>query len=654
MCGIAGILDGEGRLEEAGRRARIQRALARIRHRGPDDEGLAELADGRLLLGHRRLAILDLSPAGHQPMWSQDGSCCLVFNGEIYNFAALRRALEEKDGPIAWRGHSDTEVLVEALARWGIARTLARADGMFAFACFDARRRILWLARDRFGEKPLYYAFRDGLLAFASELKALVPLLGARPAIDRRALAHLTATTVIPPPITIYAGVHKLPPAGLLAIPLDWARREAPPRPRRYWRHPLLAPPAEREALTGSEEEILDRLESSLAAAVEERMVADVPLGAFLSGGIDSSLVVALMQRLAHRPVKSFSIGFRERSHDEAPFARAVARHLGTEHHELILTPAEARAVIPELPRIYDEPFADSSQIPTFLLARMTREHVTVALSGDGGDEAFCGYHRYLWGERIARRTARVPAPIRRAAAGILRGCPRAAARVLTALAALGIRPLGRARSPRRLVVTAELLAATHPGEWYDALTLYWPREAPAAALGGTLLPPHWQEIAPARPLAEFLMAADMIGYLSDDILVKVDRAAMAVSLETRIPFLDPDVQALAARLPHGLRCRDGKGKWPLRALLSRHLPRDLFERPKQGFAVPIAAWLRGPLADWAADLLAEDRLRAEGWFDPALISAFWREHRAGMEDWSPILWAILMFEAWRENEPAP
>ncbi len=654
MCGIAGILDGDGRLEEATRRARLGRALARIRHRGPDDEGLAELLDGRLSLGHRRLAILDLSPAGHQPMWSRDEGCCLVFNGEIYNFAELRRALEEEGGPIAWRGHSDTEVLVEALARWGIEKTLSRADGMFAFACFDVRRRVLWLARDRFGEKPLYYAFRDGVLVFASELKALVPLLGARPAIDRRALAHLTATTVIPPPMTIYAGVHKLAPAELLAIPLDWAKDAAPPRPCRYWRHPLLAPPAERAILAGREEEILDRLEASLSTAVKERMVADVPLGAFLSGGIDSSLVVALMQRLADRPVKSFSIGFRERSHDEAPFARAVARHLGTEHHELILTPSQARAVIPELPRIYDEPFADSSQIPTFLLARMTREHVTVALSGDGGDEAFCGYHRYLWGERIARRTGRVPAAARGVAAGILRRWPRAAARVLTALSALGIRPLGRARSPRRLVVTAELLTATHPGEWYDALTLYWPRKAPGVALGGALLPPHWREIPPERPLAEFLMAADMIGYLSDDILVKVDRAAMAVSLETRIPFLDPDVQALAARLPHHLRCRDGKGKWPLRALLARHLPAALFERPKQGFAVPIAAWLRGPLADWAQDLLAEDRLRAEGWFDPALVSAFWQEHRAGIEDWSPILWAILMFAAWRESEPEP
>ncbi len=653
MCGIAGILDVTRRLPEEERRARLGRALARIRHRGPDDEGIAALAGGDLLLGHRRLAILDLSPAGHQPMWSQDGSCCIVFNGEIYNFAQLRRALEEEGGRITWRGHSDTEVLVEALARWGVEETLRRADGMFAFACFDSRRRLLWLARDRFGEKPLYYGFHDGLLTFASELKALLPLLGGRPSIDRRALAHLTATTVIPPPLTIYAGVHKLPPAGVLAISLDRIAGRLPP-PRRYWRHPLLLPPAERDILTGSEQEILDRLEACLLAAVKERMVADVPLGAFLSGGIDSSLIVALMQRLAGGSVRSFSIGFRERSHDEAPFARAVARHLGTEHHELILTPAEARAVIPELPRIYDEPFADSSQIPTYLLARMTRAHVTVALSGDGGDEAFCGYHRYLWGERIARRTARLPAPLKAAAVSFIRRRPQEAARMLTALAALGLHPLGRPRSPRRLLVTAELLAASDPGSWYDALTLYWPRHAASPAIGGVLLPPHWREIPPRRPLAEFLMAADMTGYLSDDILVKVDRAAMAVSLETRIPFLDPEVQELAARLPHHLRCRDGKGKWPLRALLARHLPRDLFERPKQGFAVPIAAWLRGPLADWAGDLLAEDRLRAEGWFDPALVSAFWQEHRRGIEDWSPILWAILMFQAWRENEPEP
>ncbi len=656
MCGIAGvaIIDPRATFDPAGEEARLRRALARLRHRGPDDEGLVRFDEVRLLLGHRRLAVIDLSPAGRQPMISHDGDHALVYNGEIYNHAAIRRSLEDEHGTIAWRGRSDSEVLLEALARWGVEKTLARIDGMFAFALYDRRRRRLVLARDRMGEKPLYHALIDGRFAFASELAPLVALLGRRPPIDRRALASLLAETVVPAPRSIYEGIFKLPPAGLLELPLDAPRAVAdPPEPRIWWRHPLLTPPAERPPLAPDirEDAALDRLEELLGAAVAERMVADVPLGAFLSGGVDSSLVVALMRERTGAPVRTFSIGFREASHDEAPFARRVARHLGTEHRELYVTPEDARAVIPELARIHDEPFADSSQIPTVLVARLARTEVTVALSGDGGDEAFCGYHRYLWGEEIARRTRRVPAVLRRLAAGTIRARPHASAALLRLLAGIGVAPLGRTRSPHRLLVTAELLAAVTPGEWHDALTLYWPRRS-AALAGAHPLPPRWRTIAQARrrPLAEFLMAADSIGYLPDDILTKVDRAAMSCSLETRIPFLDPEVQDFAARMPHAWRLRDGRGKWPLRALLARHLPPALFERPKQGFAVPVAAWLRGPLREWAGDLLSSARLADEGLIDAATITALWDEHRRGEEDWSPILWAACMFEAWREE----
>ncbi|RMF13044.1 MAG: asparagine synthetase B, partial [Alphaproteobacteria bacterium] len=460
-------------------------------------------------------------------------------------------------------------------------------------------------------------------------------------------------------PWSIHENIFKLPPAGMLELPLDGSPPlDALPEPRIWWRHPLLVPPGERSLLPAEEEEksVLDRLEDLLRKAVAERMIADVPLGAFLSGGIDSSLVVALMREHARAPVKTFSIGFREADHDEAPFARRVARHLGTDHRELYVTPDEARSVIPELARIHDEPFADSSQIPTTLVARLARTEVTVALSGDGGDEAFCGYHRYLWGEEVAQRTGRVPLALRRLAAGTIRCLPRASAALLRLIAGLSITPLGRTRSPHRLLVTAELLAAETPGEWYDALTLYWPRHSTTLA-GEMPLPPHWRAIRGGRrrPLAEFLMAADSIGYLPNDILTKVDRAAMSCSLETRIPFLDPAVQDFAARIPHRMRVRDGRGKWPLRALLARHLPRTLFDRPKQGFAVPIAAWLRGPLREWAGDLISPDRLHREGLIEAKTIAALWDEHQRGEEDWSPILWAAAMFEAWREesaNDP--
>ena len=655
MCGFAGLWRPTAASAEE-LEAHSRAMAAAIAHRGPDDAGVWCDPAAGLALAHRRLAILDLSPAGHQPMASASGRYVIAFNGEIYNHQALRRELEAAASlQQSWQGHSDTETLLAAIEAWGLAATLRRCAGMAAFALWDRHERVLHLARDRFGEKPLYWGWLQvggqRLLAFGSELAALRALPGAAtPAVDPAALAAFFRFGCIPAPFSIQAGLQQLPPGQLVSIPAG-AEGCAPlqlPAPQPWW--DLQAEAARATALPvsaafASESEALEALEVTLQQAVAEQAIADVPLGAFLSGGIDSSLITALLQAQSSRPVRSFTIAFPDEGgaasgFNEAPYARAVAEHLGTDHTEVALTASDARALIPALPRIYSEPFADSSQLPTHLVCREARRSgLTVALSGDGGDELFGGYNRHRLAPALQRRFGVLPPLARRAIARSLELLPASAA--------------GLARDKRRKLAAA-IGAAGSLAELHAALTSIW--TDPAA-----LLQPHWQCAAagaaafpaafPAAPSpAEQLMLADARTYLPADILVKVDRAAMAASLETRAPFLDHRVAAVAWRLPLAMKIRPGKGsgssKWALRQLLHRYVPPALIERPKAGFAMPIGAWLRGPLRGWAEDLLDPQLLQRQGYLQSEQIWRLWRAHQRGA-DHTPQLWSVLMWQAW-------
>ncbi len=648
MCGIAGFLLSSTPLDRDSFIPRARAMADALPHRGPDAGGAWADPDAGIGLGHRRLSILDLSPAGAQPMHSKCGRYVIVFNGEIYNFPDLRADLAARGARFA--GHSDTEILIEGVAAWGFAATLERANGMFAIAVWDRQRRALSLARDRLGEKPLYYGRYGGGVLFGSELKALRAWPGFKPALDPDALCLYLRHGYIPDPHCIYCGVYKLPAGTWLEI----ASADAPlPAPRPYWRLHDAVARGRAAPFEGTPQEGVDALDAALRRSVKMRMVADVPLGAFLSGGIDSSIIVALMQAQSAQPVRTFSIGFTIPDYDEAPHARAVARHLGTDHTELYVSPEETQAVIPRLPEIYDEPFADSSQIPTFLVSELARRHVTVSMSGDAGDELFGGYTRYSVALDLWRRVQRLPAPARALAGrGIAAVAPGQWDRLFNAL-----RPVlpARLRQPMpgdKLHKLARLLGTRDPLAMYLRLVSLW--HEPEAIVRGGREPASLLALAADAPaaldLTERMMYVDTLHYLAGDILTKVDRASMAVSLESRVPFLDHAVVELAWRLPQAWKVRDGKGKWILREVLARHVPRALFERPKMGFGIPIDAWLRGPLRGWAEDLLSESRLRAGGHFDPAPIRAAWRAHLAGGENLQYLLWAVLMFEAWRER----
>jgi asparagine synthase (glutamine-hydrolysing) len=642
MCGIAGIVARE-RVDEA-----LLRLMAdRIAHRGPDDQGIWADQEARVGFGHRRLAIVDLSAAGHQPMVSGDGRWVLTYNGEIYNHAALRAELEDTRPPESgWRGHSDTETLLECISAWGLERTLAKCVGMFAIALWDRRERRLHLIRDRFGEKPLHYGWVGGDFVFASELKAIRALPGFDNAISRRAAALFTRLGYIPAPHSIFEQIYKLEPGCMLSVtpdelptPLDVALPA-----RRYWsyRDVVLAGAADP---IQDEREALERLDQALDEAVRGQAVADVPVGAFLSGGIDSSTVVAFYRR--HFPVKSFTIGFEEEAFDEAPYAREVARHLGTDHHEHRVTVAEAQAVIPLLPAIYDEPFADSSQIPTYLVSRHARGSVKVALSGDGGDELFGGYNRYLAAPRLWTKLRGLPKPLRAAAGQLPSGG-------WNALADLTGR---RSRQPEFGARVQKALRTMAQADGIDDVHLSlideWHGEPSPVLLDGAEWPLSEEKIDPALPDAERMMLRDALAYLPGDILCKVDRAAMAVNLETRVPFLDHRVAELAAHIPAAMKIQGGVGKQPLRKLLYRDVPAQLFERPKTGFAIPVGEWLKGPLRPWAEELLDPARLRGQGFFDAARISRRWQEHLSGRRDSTPALWFILMFQSWLDEQRA-
>ncbi len=616
---------------------------AALWHRGPDDEGIWTDEAAGIALGHRRLAILDLSPAGHQPMASASGRYLIIFNGEIYNHLELRQRLPGQ----SWQGHSDTETLLACIEAWGLEVTLQRSVGMFALAVWDQEARQLALARDRMGEKPLYYGWQGGTFLFASELKAMkaYPFFSAE--INRDALTLLLRYNYIPAPFSIYTGIYKLSPGTFLNIPFGQGITQAQcAQPVSYWSLLETALAGTRESCHSSEAELLTELEQCLGDAVAGQQLADVPLGAFLSGGIDSSLIVALMQARSSLPVKTFTIGFSEVGYNEAEHARAVAQHLHTEHTELYVSAAQALQVIPLLPTLYDEPFADSSQIPTYLVAQMTQQHVTVALSGDGGDELFGGYSRYFWGQRIWRKVSWLPLPLR-----------RLLARLITALSPQHWDYLAQAIKGQRGLLLGDkahkLAARLHHvldlDDLYLSLVSAW--HEPAALVCGstepeTLLTHHaaWPNL---QPFELRMMYLDTMTYLPDDILCKVDRAAMGVSLETRAPFLDHRVVELSWRLPFRIKIRNSQGKWALRQLLYKHVPRQLIERPKQGFGIPLAEWLRGPLRDWAADLLHPTRLHKEGYFQPAPILQRWQEHLTGKRNWEYSLWSVLMFQAW-------
>jgi len=647
MCGIAGFLDAKGSPGTADPRA-VADAMGRtLVHRGPDAGATWTDSDAGIALAHRRLSIVDLSPAGSQPMASADGGMVIAYNGEVYNAAELRAELESAGlGP--FRGHSDTEVIVEGCRHWGVENTTKRLIGMFAFAVWDRADRRLWLVRDRLGIKPLYWGHFGGLTLFGSELKALRAHGGWTPEVDRAAVPAFMRYGYVPGPDSIYRGVQKLLPGHILTI---GAAPNDQPRITAFWTLAETVAEARANPLDDlSDAEATDRLEALLGDAVRRRMVADVPLGAFLSGGIDSSAITALMQAASDRPVRTFTIGFAERGYDEARHAAAVAAHLGTDHTELTVSPAHARDVIPRLPHFYDEPFADSSQIPTMLLSAMTREHVTVALSGDGGDELFAGYTRYALTSRLWSQISKVPRPLRSLGAGAITAIPPGAWQSLFNLLPSRIRPFA---AGDRLHKLAGLLPLSDRDAVYRYLISQW-RDPVAVCRGRQGTPSFMDDPATAgapSDIMERFQYLDTLTYLPDDILTKVDRASMSASLEARVPILDHRVVAFAWQLPNRFKMRDGKGKWLLRQMLYRHVPRALIERPKMGFGVPIADWLRGPLREWGEDLLDPRRLEEDGFFDPALVRGVWTEHQSGRRNMQYPLWATLMFQAWLREQ---
>ena len=655
MCGLAGFLGG-GPLSREAASSIARRMADAVAHRGPDDAGVWLDAEAGVALAHRRLAVVDLSQAGHQPMRSGSGRRVIVFNGDIYNHRDLRRRLDAHRPDISWRGHSDTETLLAAIECWGMEEALRASTGMFVFALWDHEDRALHLARDRVGEKPLYYGWQNGVFLFGSELKALEAHPAFAADIDRGALALLVRHGYVPSPWSIYEGIRKLPPGTyvrMAASASGWRAGELP-EPRPYWSLQDAITAGQAQPFEGAPEEAVDVLNDLLLRSVGRQMVADVPLGAFLSGGIDSSAVVALMQAQSTRPVRTFTIGFDEVGFDEAPYARAVANHLGTEHTELYVSAHQALDVIPRLPDLFNEPFADPSQIPTFLVAALARRHVTVALSGDGGDELFGGYPHYLDTPRVWRSVSRVPRPLRRIGAGAITAflAPDSHKAVLSRFLRRLPTVRGKRWTPNRVRRLAALIGCRTPEELHWRRFSYW--QHPSAIMRCTSEPAtvlneaaNWPD---AGEYAERLMAVDTLSYLPDDILVKVDRAAMGTSLETRAPFLDRHVMEFVWRLPLSFRIRGTESKWILRQVLGKYIPMRLVDRPKAGFGPPLASWLRGPLQDWAEALLDERRLREEGYFDPGAVRRTWRAFLNARDSVEQPLWNILMFQAWLER----
>lgn len=655
MCGIAGCLAADGQLRsEASMTHFVRRMADALAHRGPDDGGQWIDAAVGLGLGHRRLSIQDLSAAGHQPMPSRSGRFTIVYNGEVYNFREIRQELEQLGH--TFRGGSDTEVILAAIEQWSLEEAVQRFTGMFAFALWDSRERKLCLVRDRLGIKPLYYGWIDGDFVFASELKSLRCHPRWRGEIDRQALSQFMQYCCVPAPSSIFQGINKLPPATILTLEADSKRsQELSTTSTPFWSAAEAFEQGQQNPFEGSEDEALQQLEGLLQDAIGVRMISDVQLGAFLSGGIDSSLIVALMQQQTTQAVKTFTIGFEDAFYDEADHARAVAKHLGTNHTEQYVTSQEAMGVVPLLPSLYDEPFSDSSQIPTYLVSKLARKHVTVALSGDGGDELFAGYNRYFQAPRIWRACRTVPRGLRRGLASLLMSVPANAYEPLLAKLKPVLPRVVTSRAPGNSAQKiAQVMRSDSFADIYQQLSSTW-QVAESPVLGALAAANEsWSgDNRDADSAVRQMMLSDLLGYHPDDILTKVDRASMGVGLEARVPIIDHRVVEFSATLPMSMLVEGGNGKKILRRLLAKHLPDKLFQRPKKGFGVPMGSWIRGPLNDWANDLLSESRLTRDGYFDPQPIVKKWQEHQAFKQDWSRQLWSVLMFNSWVDSGAA-
>lgn len=642
MCGITGFLLKNNKILEP--EQVLVKMTSTLHHRGPDDQGIWFDSNSGIGLGHKRLSIIDLSPEGHQPMHSSSNRFVVSFNGEIYNFQQLRKQLEGMG--FTFRGHSDTEVLLAAIEAWGLEEAVKQFIGMFAFALWDKMEQRLHLVRDRIGIKPLYYGEINGSFVFGSELKSICAFNGARPTVNRDALALFLRHNYIPAPHSIYNGVWKLMPGHILSISTDKNNNY---EPRAYWSLNNVVVSGVKEKFAGVPEEAIEQLDLLLRDAISLRMIADVPLGVFLSGGVDSSTVAALMQAQRSKPVKTFTIGFNEEKYNEAEFAKKIAKHLHTEHTELYVTPSEAQNVIPRLPEIYDEPFADSSQIPTFLISQLTKKHVTVALSGDGGDELFCGYQRYYYTQNVWNAIRKVPRGILSLLSNLIKVIPVSKLNEVTKLLPDTTRDK---LSGDRIHKFADILRATDAATLYRLMISNW-KDPTGVVLGSKEPATIFTDPNINAYKLDFykqMMFLDQATYLPEDILTKVDRASMAVALEARVPLLDHRVIDFAWKLPNDLKYRDGKSKWLLRQVLYKYVPPELIERSKMGFGVPIDMWLRGPLKEYASDLLDENTLKRQGYFDPLPIKAKWREHMKGTRRWHAYLWTILMFQAWLQK----
>lgn len=663
MCGIAGVWEKRALSGQSDMEALTERMRAALKHRGPDDDGVWFDPASGLALANCRLSIIDLSESGRQPMISPSGRLVIVYNGEVYNFAEIRHELEMLGG--AFQGGSDTEVILAAVEEWGLEKALSKFVGMFAFALWDKKNRRLHLVRDRVGVKPLYYAFLGQAFVFGSELKALACHPAWEGRIDRRVLSLYLRHNHVPAPYSIYSNVYTLMPGAMLT--LDEKTREsasfspfvrgvgeqADLQPESWWSARDVYEKGARNPFQGTDREAVDHLESLLLRAVGDRMVADVPLGAFLSGGIDSSVVVALMQARAGRPVRTFCIGFTDKNYDEASFAGAMAEHLGTDHTESYATPDDALDVILKLPWLYDEPLADPSQIPTYLVSALARKQVTVCLSGDGGDELFGGYNRYLLTRRLWHMAGWAPGWLKQVLNGMMTATPRWFWERLFVLLRPFFPAIVRNRIPGDMVnKLARILLAGSPQQAYRHLISHF--EEPEKVVIGGAEPPQFFSQNERMPehldFTKWMMFADLMTRHPDDILVKLDRAGMGVSLETRVPIVDHRVVEFAAGLPENMTIRNRVGKWVLRQVLQKYAPQELIERPKMGFGLPIGNWLKGPLKEWAQELLDEKRLRQDGFFQYESVGRIWSEHLSGKRDWQSRLWVILMFQAWREK----